>query len=567
MTKTVVMTWLWKQPGSRVEYTAGTVNGWAHATRKNTTLDIEIACVTDCPEGIEDWIRIIKPPGYFETVSSPTWPAANGWPQCYRRLALFHPDAKEIFGGDRLVSMDMDMLVTGNLDKILGRQEDFLMFKGTSGKRPYNGSLMMLDAGARPQVFTEFTPEKALESGKKFIGSDQAWISHCLGWGETTLSEKDGVVAYTTHFINKNGGTKAYKHPDHVSMMFFPGVVKAFNGIKQVYGAARKDDRVISVIAGVTSSPKVEPKKDAPTLYAYDDPKHWGKWFQEACKRQGVQCVLFKKSSQVPDGSRAFVRVDQQSTQREISKGIVEQLAAKKCITLPTSYEGLLYDDKGMQSEEFEKWMPETAYIRDKAHAIQMAEHIEDVTKAANGKKTFWKWPIYSKAIDGAGSKCVRKINSLAEALAEIEQAWGAGIPSAYTRVQRNYVLWQEYIPSNACTLRITVVGDYIVGHERQHDDDGLPIPGENKPMTFQEPHQIAVAQKAIEIIEAIGTKWMCFDFLQSDQGDMLMLECSSAWPTKSWFADAPMYTKDLKPTKHKGKDMFDIAVDVLLNA
>jgi glutathione synthase/RimK-type ligase-like ATP-grasp enzyme len=577
MTKTVAMTWLWRQPGGRIQYTAEMVNGWAHAIRDNTTLNLDIACVTDLTDGIESWIRIIKPPGYFETVSSPTWPASNGWPQCYRRLALFHPDAAQIFGGDRLISMDVDMLVTGNLDKLFSRAEPLVMFKGTNtSKRPYNGGFVMLDAGSRSQVFTEFTPEKAVESGKLFVGSDQAWISHCLGWGEATVSEQDGIVHYASHFISKHGGAKAYKHPEHVCMVMFPGAVKAFNGIAQIWGGARKDEKVIRAMINkpVKLTPVVEhrPKPDNSILWAYLDPKGWGNMFKEACSKKGVKCRLFTYAEQVPDGAKAFVRVDQQDTQREISKGMVAALAAKGCVTLPTAHEAELYDDKGAQAELLNAWMPETVYIKDKQAAIDMAEHIDTVTHRSHevdglvsDKRDYWSWPIYSKAIDGAGSKCVRKLHNLAEAMAEINAAWSSkGLPSAYTRIQRNYVLWQEYVPGNPCTLRITVVGDCIIGHERKHDKDGLPIPGENIPMDFSAPYQQAVAKKAHEVIDKLQTKWMCFDFLQDERGNILLLECSSAWPTKGWFSTAPAYTKDFKPTGLKGKDMFSIAVDVL---
>jgi len=447
------------------------------------------------------------------------------------------------------------------------------MFKGTSGRRPYNGSLVMLDAGARPQVFTEFTAEKALESGKKYIGSDQAWISHCLGWGEKTLFEAEGVVSYNNSFVSKNGGYGKYKHPQNICMVFFPGTTKAFNGVDQIWGGSRRDERVIRSMTG-TSNYELKPCGENDVLWAYQDPKHWGKMLADACKKKGVTCRLFTSADQVPVGARAFVRVDQQGKQREISKQMVADLAGNGCITLPTAHEAVLYDDKGAQAELLGAWMPQTAYIKDKQTAIEMAEHIDTVTHRAHevdglvsDKRDYWSWPIYSKAIDGAGSKCVRKLNNIDEAMAEIESAWSpTGIPSAYTRRQQGYVLWQECVPNNPCTLRITVIGDYIIGHERKHDHDGLPIAGENTPMDFSTDEQKSVALRAMKIIDEMQTKWMCFDFLRDGSGNILLLECSSAWPTKPWFFNAPAYTKDFQPTQYKGKDMFTIAVDVLLS-
>src|SRR5690606_21610100 len=96
--------------------------------------------------------------------------------------------------------------------------DDFKMMIGTDPRRrPYNGSMLLMTAGARPQVYTEFTPDRAVLAGKHFIGSDQAWIAFCLGWGEAVWSEDDGAMWYSGR----------YSHgPADCRVMFFPGAVK-----------------------------------------------------------------------------------------------------------------------------------------------------------------------------------------------------------------------------------------------------------------------------------------------------------------------------------------------------
>jgi hypothetical protein len=202
-----VLCWYWRQPGGRTKYAPWHVNIWHDMVRRNLSLPHRIACVTDTPEGLDPRIEIIAPPRDFEHVRIPTWKEHR--PQCLRRLAMFAPGAAATFG-ERFVCMDIDCVITGPLDPLL-TDHDFRIFRGTSSSRPYNGSMMMLRAGARPQVYADFTPDRAAQAGRRFVGSDQAWITHCLGPGEATWGPGDGVVWH--------GG----KGLDAARLIFFPG--------------------------------------------------------------------------------------------------------------------------------------------------------------------------------------------------------------------------------------------------------------------------------------------------------------------------------------------------------
>lgn len=225
-----VLSWLWSQPNGRATYTAEHCNIWADMVDRHLSMDHEIAIVTDMPEGLHPRIRIIAPPGEFEDVRIPTWDIHGGkaLPQCHRRLSMFRPDAADIFG-ERFVSMDLDCVIAEPLDPLFDRQDDFVMYRGTSGARPYNGSMLMMTAGARSQVYTEFTPERAVEAGRKFVGSDQAWISHVLGWGEATWGPEHGVVWW--------GSSRNYEAPEW-NLMFFPGDPKPWQLLDDDWVAA-----------------------------------------------------------------------------------------------------------------------------------------------------------------------------------------------------------------------------------------------------------------------------------------------------------------------------------------
>jgi len=125
---------------------------------------------------------------------------------------MFAPHAGEIFG-DRFLCMDLDVAISGDITPMI-TDDEFRIAKGTAPTRPYNGSMMLIEAGKRSKVYQDFTPEGAAKAGQKFVGSDQAWIGHCLGWGERTWDESDGLCWYRNTKI------------DDPRIMFFPGGIK-----------------------------------------------------------------------------------------------------------------------------------------------------------------------------------------------------------------------------------------------------------------------------------------------------------------------------------------------------
>lgn len=217
-----ILTWLWSQTNGRATYTAQHVNVWADMVRRHLTLpNVRIACVTDIPDGIDKRVHIIAPPRDFEHFRIPSWTEER--PQCLRRIAMFSPKASEIFG-TRFVSMDCDCIVAANLDSLFTRTEDIVLYASPPMSpsiltpRPYNGSMLMMTAGARPQVYERLTPEGAVRAGQIYYGSDQAWISFVLGASEAVWDEKDGVVWYGR-----------WRFGVHGRLMFFPGFPKPWD--------------------------------------------------------------------------------------------------------------------------------------------------------------------------------------------------------------------------------------------------------------------------------------------------------------------------------------------------
>lgn len=209
MSELTVLCWLWRQEGSRAEFTVDHVAIWAAMIRRHLHMPHRIACVTDL-DGLPSHIERIDPPREFEHVRIPSWGREK--PQCLRRITMYAPNAGEIFG-DRFLCMDLDCVLSGDITPMI-TDDDFRIAKGTAVSRPYNGSMQLIRAGARAKVYQDFTPEGAAKAGQKFVGSDQAWIMHCLGPNERVWDESDGLCWYRA------------PRAENPRIMFFPGDVK-----------------------------------------------------------------------------------------------------------------------------------------------------------------------------------------------------------------------------------------------------------------------------------------------------------------------------------------------------
>lgn len=227
--KYTILTWLWRKEHSRFVYTAQHVNRAYKQLKENLTIPFEFACVTNIPQGIESDVRIIPLPTEFDGIQVCDWNTPRrGLPQCYRRLKMYDPKAAEYFGADRWASIDLDFTAWRNADDIFTREEDFIIARGQAKNRPYNGSLQIITAGARPQVYEKFNVEEVRRANEMgFIGSDQAWIIFCLGYLEKTLGEEDGI-----YLVEPSKGD-FWQPPDECKITFWVGPGGRFKPINE----------------------------------------------------------------------------------------------------------------------------------------------------------------------------------------------------------------------------------------------------------------------------------------------------------------------------------------------
>lgn len=542
-----VLAWLWQQTPPRHDFNADKVNQWYYRAREAITVHgVSFACVTNVPEGLDPGLEVIPLPDEFSNVRIDGWKERQGAPQCYRRLSMWAPNAAEYFGAEWLFSTDVDATYhggPGSCNHLLTLDAELRIFNGTASKRPYNGGLVLLRAGSRPQVYEKFAADPvgvATAARKRFVGSDQAVISHILGPGERTWGPDDGVYYFSPRFVRENGGSRC-RPPRNLCLMFYPGNVKPWNH------EVKRFPWINAAWNGLSSP--VQPEKLR--LRAYRDPKGWGTEFAKAATERGHFCSLFSTARVTPHGL-AFVRLDQQGRQRETSKRIVADLNRAGVRTLPTAREAIWYDDKGAQMEALGRWMPHTVMFRDR--------------KAATEYAATACYPIVSKSIDGAGSKGVRLLANKGAALAEIRSVFSPrGIPSVYHRRQAGYVYWQEFVAGNPRDYRVCVVGGYFYGLVRENAPGSFKASGSGvfRTLELADERELAAARLAVEIADALQTQWMAFDIV-FDGDAPLVLEMSSAW-TMSAYASARCFTRDgFERTGRTGAESFAIAVEVM---
>jgi len=216
-----VVTWRWPPPtGYRSTFGPDTVNVLRRSVARHYPRPHRFLCVTDDAVGLDPEVEIIPAWNDFADVPPPTGTVRN--PSCYRRLRMFHPEIGRMFG-DRFVSLDLDIVITGDLQPVWDRPEAIVLYGDTNPRTFYNGSMILMHAGARPEVWTDFEPSSSPSRAKAagHFGSDQGWISHRLGAGEAKWSQKDGVYSYRND-LAPHGASRL---PSDARMVIFHGHV------------------------------------------------------------------------------------------------------------------------------------------------------------------------------------------------------------------------------------------------------------------------------------------------------------------------------------------------------
>lgn len=196
----------WRPPGHyRSTFTGEAVNVLARMVARHYARPHRFVCFTDDATGIDPALVQVVP--LWDDHARLPSPHGAGNPSCYRRLRLFDGAFARPLLGERFVTLDLDVVVTGDLAPLWDRPEDFVIWGDTAKGTPYNGSMVLQSVGARQQVWDEFDPVESPKRSRAlgYIGSDQGWIGACLGVHERKWTKADGVWSYRNEIAPPRG--------------------------------------------------------------------------------------------------------------------------------------------------------------------------------------------------------------------------------------------------------------------------------------------------------------------------------------------------------------------------
>jgi hypothetical protein len=240
-----VCAFYWEDSDRQREHkpTVEQVRIWRNMVERNLTIPHRIVCVTHRPDKIN-----FMPTKWLEG-----WKHVPG--TCMIKLQAHRPGGvdKE---GDRVLLMDIDCVVTGNLDALIDRHEDYVFWKNPNhdpntkdGRaRAYiQGSMQLFTVGATEFLWRDFDvralcgrdasdPSREVppyrDHGGRFGGAEQAWIAERLNtsypeqgweWNVPVWTEADGVYGAGRLFNGKMGNGVQTELPENARIVFTPG--------------------------------------------------------------------------------------------------------------------------------------------------------------------------------------------------------------------------------------------------------------------------------------------------------------------------------------------------------
>jgi hypothetical protein len=225
-----VASFYWIDPARQRQYqiTPQDVRIWDNMVARHLTIPHRRVCVTHRPDLID----------FMETV--PLDMAKHVPGLCTVKLQAHKPGgvAKE---GDEVLLMDIDCVVTGDLDPLLYAHngKEAVWWKNPNyepgGRRGFiQGSMQLFTVGATAHLWEDFDPRRTPAMlNRRFGGGEQAWISERMdagypepSWDWThvpTWTEADGVYGAGRLVNGKMGEGVQSELPANARIVFTPG--------------------------------------------------------------------------------------------------------------------------------------------------------------------------------------------------------------------------------------------------------------------------------------------------------------------------------------------------------
>lgn len=286
-------------------------------------------------------------------------------------------------------------------------------------------------------------------------------------------------------------------------------------------------------------------------IWCFDD-RHssWGRMLFITARQHGFKAELFRDPRKVNESGFLFFRVEQNESAKWANVAL--QLLDKPGMIGIQNHEDILeYEDKIYQAEKYAEWFPPTCIIHDRDSVLAATVALD--------------FPIVSKSRTGSGSDSVRLLKDVAQAETEANAAFGRGITIA-RELQKDYLLWQRFLPGNDHAYRVVRIGDFyfMLKVFNRKDAPFASGSGNFKPVVPGTIEEHDVFRTAVKFFDDSGTKWCGIDMLKDHEtGEWKIIETTLAWNLHSCGAnvDCRFFDRNgILPTeKWKGAHQFEV--------
>ena len=142
-------------------------------------------CITDEKKGFNPLVEVMPLPSAAKAMTKIPAPQGKQFPSSYRRMWCFSEEARVL--GDKIILLDVDCLIAGDLSKLWAAEGDFVGWKPMTiwGREDrIGGGTWMLETGKLAWLWELFAsnPVALIEEtkAKGWTGSDQAIMSRFL---------------------------------------------------------------------------------------------------------------------------------------------------------------------------------------------------------------------------------------------------------------------------------------------------------------------------------------------------------------------------------------------------
>jgi hypothetical protein len=206
-------------------YTPERVNTLAKGVKKYYPKPHRFICVTDEIYGFNSDVEVIRLPESARWVTKIPSPEGTRFPSSYRRLWCFSEEAKSL--GSRIMQLDIDCLITGNLEPLFDYPDDFVGWRPNAvwgNSQRIGGGTWLLRTGTHTRIWDTLSTDGIRRARRMgWRGSDQAWLSYnlaatCKVWPreEGIYQKQDGVYEWSeppanAKIIHFNGPKKYWQ--------------------------------------------------------------------------------------------------------------------------------------------------------------------------------------------------------------------------------------------------------------------------------------------------------------------------------------------------------------------